>query len=448
VEAATTAREAVRLINHDCNGRERSSSNDARGGNESMAALSEPVTEVPADLPARRQLTLANRSGTADQWQLGCSIGREMEILPKAFLEMGPAVKGCLVAGVTEPFVPPHDPSWEREAETIRASHLAAVALQLEHENSGDHSGLASEVFHRASLNDATKSLAIEFTARRPMQALRDKSIPFVVIKGPAVARFYGRPDTRFFSDIDIMVAPRHYRSAVTVLADCGFKRREGHVQPWPWFERLCVEGANFYDSRGGNLDLHHHIAPWAFSQKLRADEMVHRSEEGILAGMEVRFASASDCLAIACLHVLNDLWKEDPSLQSWRDVFTLMTYLGPEGSHRAFALTGLAWFEEIARTALDSIVPGATKEWERSRHLSVLKRWRLQAMGWNGSSVVARHPAGWAFRLPLGRAMAFTVGGLVPSRNYVRLQHHGYWNYWRESVRSVREAAGGRDVR
>jgi hypothetical protein len=361
---------------------------------------------------------------------------------------MGPALRGCLSAGITESVPAVDDPSWEREADTILASRLEAVALQALHAEGDDHEPGVATSFRSAMLNDAARSLSIESNAREPLLELQKNDIPFAVIKGPAVARFYADPDTRFYSDIDILVPPDHYARAIAILTARGFHRREGHIQPWPWFELVCVEGANVYDSNGGNIDVHHHLSPWAFSQKLQAADLLGRSDEGTLAGLRLRFASAGDCLSVACLHVLNDLWKEDPSFQSWRDICTMMTVLGPVSTHDALARSGLAWFEPIAQAALQTIVSPGSAAGTRWRRSQVLKHWRLKSLGWDGSTVLARHPAGWLFRLPLWRALVFIAGGLVPSPKYVHSRHHGYWSYWRDSLQSVREAAGGKDVR
>ena len=371
-----------------------------------------------------------------------------MQLLPQTFSAMGPALKGCLSAGIADPVPVVDDASWERESATILASRLEGVALQaMGGEQHGSAYGVLDD-FRSASLRDATSSLSIESNARQPLLELQQHDIPFLIIKGPAVARFYAQPDTRFFSDIDILVPPERYAETVQLLAARGFHRREGHIQPWPWYELVCVEGANVYDDHGGNLDVHHHLSPWAFSKKLRAEDLIERSDPGTLAGLHVRFASAGDCLAVACLHVLNDLWKEDPSYQTWRDICTMITVLGPAATHEALARSGLTWFEPIARAALAAVVstgPPVGARWKRSL---VLKHWRMKSLGWDGTTVLARHPAGWLFRLPLWRALAFIAGGVVPSPEYVHARHHGYLSYWRDSLHSMGEAARGTDVR
>ncbi len=139
----------------------------------------------------------------------------------------------------------------------------------------------------------------------------------------------------------------------------------------WATFDRHCVEGFNFHRSPLGNVDLHHHVSPWQFGKSLDFDTLFDRSDQGEIAGVPVRFASATDALLISCLHVVNDLGKDNPSFNSWRDIAILFDRLGPQSFIRAFEDAGLGWFESYIWAGLADL--GATKDERCRQEISIV---------------------------------------------------------------------------
>jgi hypothetical protein len=95
-------------------------------------------------------------------------------------------------------------------------------------------------------------------------------------MKGWSVARLYPEPGLRHYSDLDLCVAPREYRSARKALRALG--------------------------PLGSYVDLHSSLGR---NDKLRWEELYARSELVELDGLPVRVLGAEDHLRLLCLHWL-----------------------------------------------------------------------------------------------------------------------------------------------
>jgi hypothetical protein len=344
--------------------------------------------------------------------------------------------------------------SFLAEADVITAHHLSAVALDLVSKEYSTLDAVDSVLVERlraGARHDAMLAISAEATSTTALRSLIAHDIPVLVMKGPATARFHPDPTKRTYSDLDLLVSPHLFRDAVDVLVDLGYVRKRDSEHMWPAFDRHCVEGFNFHLSPHGNIDLHHHVSPWRFGRQLDFKTLVGRSDRGEVVGVPVRFASAGDSLAISCLHVVNDLGKDTPSFNSWRDIAILFNHLGPAGFAEAFKDAGLEWFEAFIWAALTDL--GANTNQVGIRPIDPRFRWqgerlRLGLMGWNASSFLARHPLGWALRLPNLRALYFLLGAAIPSPGYVRSRYPDYRSYWRDARSSVLAAVRGSDFR
>jgi len=361
--------------------------------------------------------------------------------------KLGPAVRSCLLSGSGEEArVHAGAADWERELDAIIAGQLSAIALRSIRA-AGVGSPAVLDVLKHHAMALAVRSMRVEAATAGALRCLHDDDLPFAVVKGPAVARFYDEPGVRPFSDFDLLVSPRSFGRARRLLVDAGYVREPSARQPWDWFERICLEGVNLHSPGGGNVDLHHHVAPWSFGTRVDADAVLASSDPGVLSGVPVRFAAMSDALVIAALHIVNDVGKADPSLISWRDTYFLASRLGAERAAAAFERAGLGWFEPYVR-AIHAMIAGVEPSIPSRTARAPLRELRLRWLGWGGTSFAARHPIGWAVRLPVGRATAFVVGSALPSPGYARDKHAGYVGYWRDSFHSLEAAARGTDFR
>jgi hypothetical protein len=425
-------------------------------GLRSTAALTTRVLGLA--LAQRASWVASQPSSTAPgnriQRTRSAAVGRLRRAAPKP-LTVGPAIRACITTGTSFAQEPPADQaSWLDEAEEIVAHHLSVVALDLL--STGEHGGTEIdprllEVLRSGARRDAMVSISADGTSAAALRSLGAHGIPFLIIKGPATARFHPEPAKRTYSDLDLLVSPRRFAEAINVLVDLGYVRKRDSEPLWPMFDRLCTEGFNLHRGPIENVDLHHHVSPWQFGKHLDFDTLFERSDEGEIAGVPVRFASARDTLVISSLHVVNDLGKDNPSFNSWRDIAILFDRLHPQVFDKAFEEAGLGWFETYIQTGLvdlgATIDPPKLKRFDPSLR-SRGEQLRLGLMGWNGTTFLARHPLGWALRLPSFRALCFLLGAAVPSPSYIRERYPNYRAYWHDGRSSVSAAVHGSDFR
>lgn len=339
-----------------------------------------------------------------------------------------------------------HDPTVR---ELFRARLTPVLLDMVERRSTGvPDSGMSAAVrIHSVGL--VAHALGVEATAVLPLRELAELGIDVMIMKGPAVAPFHPTPTTRVWQDIDLLMRPHQYGAAMAVLRRLGYRRSAATLQPWPWFDRVCLEGVNLEAGPRHALDVHHHVSPWALTGNLQADVLFERSAEARVGGVPVRVPSAPDSLVIAALHVVNDLWKGDASLMTWRDIAVLTSQLGRGGSLAGFERACLPWFGDIiwaTMSALSGDEAGLEPAIAGWRHK--LDWERIRVLGWDGDTFAARHPIGWAARLPVARGAAFLAGHAVPSPAYARGKHGGYLRYWQSAASSVFAAARGTDFR
>ena len=71
------------------------------------------------------------------------------------------------------------------------------------------------------------KNIRVEFGHNEVHNALSDKNIPYVVLKGVASASYYNEPTLRMMGDIDVLVSPENIGKADIALRSIGFVTNE-----------------------------------------------------------------------------------------------------------------------------------------------------------------------------------------------------------------------------
>ena len=364
--------------------------------------------------------------------------------------KLGPATRWCLLAGLaTGQESPPSSEAIGNELDQILVEGLAPIAVR----------GLADHPTHRvtpefrilqgAALLAQMQSMNVEASGLMFQSQLEDVGIRTAVIKGPAIGRFHPDGWPRPFADIDFVVSKRQFPQAISQALSHGFVYSERSVPQWRWFDDICREGINLHSPAGGNIDIHHHVPPWAVGSHLSTTHIIQRSQRIDTAGRQARFAAPEDLLIISTLHILNDLWKGKLGVASWRDVIVLMKLLGPSRSQEAFSAVRLAWLYDLIEGQLALHLPevGISPS-SPAAELPASARLRLGSAGWSGNSTAARHRLAWAARLPTLNAIAFLAGTAVPSPSYIRARHHTYRNYWKRSFVETVSTAKGSDFR
>jgi hypothetical protein len=229
---------------------------------------------------------------------------------------------------------------------------------------------------HRGQMMQA---LALERMLLRVGEAFQRGGIPFVVLKGPALAHsLYPDPSWRPFGDLDLLVRTPDWRAACSVLADLRFRREL--PEPAPGFDERFGKAATHTGDGGLQLDLHRTLVVGPFGVWIRPDDLFDEVWEFRLGGRTFLRLSDTALLLHAAVHA--SLGWVEPLPIPIRDVAQA-------------ALTG-----EVAREALGRLA----------------RRWHLSAV-WEDAAAAAERQLGVALRPAFGAA-----GVPAPSRRERRV--------------------------
>ncbi len=357
-------------------------------------------------------------------------------------------MRACITAGLpgTRAVAGLKASDFAAEAGVILREGLSSVALQLLDAEEQHEAREIVALFREAAIEAEKRSLAADFATQPLLARLDQLAIPWVVIKGPAVARFHPPGWPRPYNDLDILLSADHFGAAVAAAQGLGFAYPEDARPPREWVDRYCREGVNLHGQ--ANLDVHHHLPPWVFGRRILPQGVIDTADEVCLAGMSVRLASRDHCVAVAALHVLNDLWKGRLALSSWRDLVLLLHTTPPARAASTFDQAGLGWLLGMVTAALERGVPEAGIEGTGpSRPPRSVAR-RLKILGWDGTSFLSRHRSAWLGRLPIANALAYVGATAVPEHDYIECRHGSYRQYWRRAWQETLFTAGGADFR
>jgi hypothetical protein len=363
---------------------------------------------------------------------------------------MGPAARWCLTVGLLAESAPlPTAEDFARETDVIVQEGLAPVAHHALRVRDAHADSRFGETFHQISLLSEMRAMAADAAGARFLMELTAAGIPTAVVKGPSMARLHPAGWPRSYADIDVLVEMGDFAPAVGLAVANGFTHSERSVPQWNWFDVVCREGINLHSASGGNIDLHHHLPPWALGSSVVVATVINRAQKYRLCMAPVSFATPEDQLLVVTLHIVNDLWKGKMGLASWRDFVVLAHLLGPEATQQAFLEVGLGWFHGLVTAELARRVPEAdVRPPMPVVALPPRARLRIAALGWSKDSSHSRHRLAWAARLPVPQAIAFLAGAAVPSGRYIHSRHGTFRNYWMSGWRETVQLAQGRDYR
>lgn len=168
---------------------------------------------------------------------------------------------------------------------------------------------------------------------------LDDREPPFVLVGGYAVSAF----ETRFSTDLDVVVAPEDVETFVAFLEARGFERTDAHGKEWAYAtkvveyeKRLAPKQPIGFDLLVNGLGCRQTEAQWSFDY-LR-DHSSERTVHGQTASTTVRVADGS-ILAAAKLHSARETDVRDViAIAEAIDLDSVTAHLrrGDEGSLRA----------------------------------------------------------------------------------------------------------------
>jgi len=359
------------------------------------------------------------------------------------FPSAGPATLAALFHGVDKGPMAPTDPdTWSRELQVILQQRLTGLAVATIRASGVQPHPETRSALEEAQRLQAVLALNIEATAMEAAQGLHRATIPFVVTKGPGIASVYPQRSLRSFADIDVLVPPRLFEKAHSLLINLGYKEYFGRG-PRDYFNRWCREGVNLLREDGASIDLHHHVPPWVWGGRMSFVDFLAGSEPINLSGGTLPVASPAHNLLITTLHVISHRGHPGHKLLMWRDLVELSRVSDPRTVVRiaqdaqldwllAFVLRALPPFAR-PRELLEAV--GATRP--RTGDAFRLHRLLPPALG-------SRHQVAQIFRLPVPNAVAFLSGYLLPSQAFLHERFgnkYAYSRWWRDAFGHFREA-------
>jgi hypothetical protein len=395
---------------------------------------------------ARRRGCVATSSTRVGNGGAEASVARDLDAGSTRLLPtMGPVTVGVLFHGIHGAPAPPRDPyAWSEELPLLLRHRLAGLAIAAATSEGIPISDAVRDRLHDSQQATTARTLAVESAAIQVLQALEGRQIPYVVPKGPGIARAYPDASLRPFGDLDILVRPERFNAALELIVGLGFSAYFEGGEPRAYFDRYCREGVNLVRDDGGSVDLHHRIPPWVWGERLPFQRLLHRSREVDIAGGTVNVLAPEHNFLVACLHVVSDRGvRPGYKLMTWRDVATLGATCDPVAVAVEARDARLDWYlATILRELPPSIRPAALLRLLGNASPSRGDAFRLHrllppAMG-------SKHQIAQAFRLPAPNACAFLAGYVVPSRRFLTKRYEGrggYIRWWREATGRLRDA-------
>ncbi|MGX5829779.1 nucleotidyltransferase family protein [Mesorhizobium sp. 43Arga] len=143
-------------------------------------------------------------------------------------------------------------------------------------------------------------------------QALRDRQIDFVFLKGPF--QQYLLYDDHFMKpsgDVDILVSPAGFSRARDALRSIGYEVSDKSRSVW-WV-RFLGEQHMIRGNGPSTVDLHYRLQQPGSPSPRDADGFLRRKRLVEITGTEVPFTSVADTLMLSCISVAKALFNHEP---------------------------------------------------------------------------------------------------------------------------------------
>jgi hypothetical protein len=313
--------------------------------------------------------------------------------------------------------------NWSRHTVAeVDHRHLAGLAAAFLQGHGVAASDEVREEIRRLALVEAAGVASVVASAGRGLDALTSAAIPFIVVKGAAIARLYAGGLARYMGDVDVLVAPADFQSAYDCLVALGGRTYTDSMR----FSAAVAPSVNVTDESGLQIDLHRAMAPWHWARRLSFDRLCEGSMPVDLGGRSVPATNLVHALLITAASMVSDCATPHEKTLPWRDVALLLQAV--EQEQRVDMLvdeaeaTDTGW---MLKLVLDALPPTI-------RPRDVSDRLASPSRGQRASLAVVHNPRiarrQWAFvflRWPFRRVVAFERGMFWPSR--ASLHSQGY---------------------
>jgi len=176
-----------------------------------------------------------------------------------------------------------------------------------------------------ATRGNAARSLRCCAALIRMVEALKERGVPVVALKGPALsAAAYGDPCLRSFADLDLLVRPRDLELALDVLRSLGYhpvlprERRDSHRPPW------SVRDITLQHPRSGLLlDLHWRLARSRADLRLPVEDLFADSQPLQVLDRQVPCPGHLHQFVYLCSHGANHGWSKLEHLRALAELVT-----------------------------------------------------------------------------------------------------------------------------
>jgi hypothetical protein len=302
----------------------------------------------------------------------------------------------------------------------VESRHLACLASAFLQSHSIAVSDSVAHGIRRAALAEAAGVASVVASAGRGLDALAAARIPFLVVKGVAMAGLYDPAAPRYMGDIDILVRPEDFQRGYDCMASHGGRTYSDSLR----FSAAVAPSVNVTDDRGLQIDLHRAMAPWRWARGLTFDRLRDGSSPVDVNGRAVTTTNPVHSLLITAASMVSDCATPYEKALPWRDVVLLLRKVETEGTVQVLvdeaAATGTAWMLHLVLAALpEAVRPGPIVD--RLASPSPLQRASLAVVH---DPRIAGRQWSWIFlRWPLRRVVAFERGMFWPSRADLRSQ-------------------------
>lgn len=140
---------------------------------------------------------------------------------------------------------------------------------------------------------------------------LRERAVPFLVLKGPSLAAAYGGAALRPFVDNDLLVRRSDFGRVAGALSEAGFWTPPRHPGRLAWHLRVHGESTfgRVRNGRGSTVDLHTALVPPGYGLRPPFEALHARARTIAVGGGEVPVLGWEDLLLALSVNALKDQW-------------------------------------------------------------------------------------------------------------------------------------------